>query len=126
MKPNIMHSYDQGKNSHGEMRRNRPTLAGYELELQMHSRGLLGIPQCARTPTPCMATNHQTQRKVNLRVARGMAHFKPALTVLILITPDGTVLRLLHTTTATMAREVREVKARAKARCSIVTRVKDL
>ena len=53
-----------------------------------------------------------------------MAHFKPALTVLILITPDGTVLRFLHTTTATMAREVREVKARAKARDSTVTRVK--
>ena len=53
-----------------------------------------------------------------------MTHFKPALIVLILITPDGTVLRFLHTTMATMTREVREVKARAKARCSIVTRVK--
>ena len=67
MTPNIMLSYDQGKNSHGEMRRNSLTLAGYELELLSHSRVLLGIPQYARTLTLCMATNHQTRRKANLR-----------------------------------------------------------
>ena len=48
----------------------------------------------------------------------------PALIVLTLITPDETVPRLHHTTMAAMAREVREVKARARTRLNIVTRVK--
>ena len=73
---------------------------------------------------PCTATGHQTQRKGNPRVARVMAHFMPALVVLILITPDVTVPGLHHTTMAAMARDVREVKARARARHSIVTRFK--
>ena len=106
------------------MRRKSLTLAGYGLELLTHSRGLLGIPQCGRIPVVCMAVDHQTRRKVNPRVARVMVHFMPALIVLILITPDVTVPGLHHTTMAAMAREVREVKARAKARCSIVIRVK--
>ena len=121
MKPITMHSYGQGKISHGEMRRDSLTLARYELELLTHSQGLLGNPQCGRIPVACMATDHQTRRKFNPRVARVMVHFMPAHIVLILITPDVTVLRLHHTTMAAM---VREVKARVKARHSRVIRVK--
>ena len=76
---------------------------------------------------PCVATDHQLRRKVNARVAMVSVPFVqsvPARIVLTLITPDETVPRLRHTTMAAMAREVREVKAKAKARRSIVSSVR--
>ena len=119
-----MHGFGRGKISHREMRKNSPTLAGYDLDLPTRSRGPLGTPQFASILVAGMAKDHPTWRRVNLKVARVSVHLTLVPIVLILITLDVTVPRLHHIIAAAMVREVREVKARARVRHSIVIRVK--